>query len=64
MLDFNANLLSRRHRLQDVSMRRKATEERAMSGYDFELRSQVPYLPWMTARVRRYHWDSDLQTIT
>lgn len=59
MLDFNANLYraATGYKMIDAA---NGTEERAMGGYDFELRSQVPYLPWMSAGVRRYHWDSDL----
>jgi hypothetical protein len=32
--------------------------ERALDGYDVELRSIVPYLPWLTVSGRSYEWDS------
>lgn len=32
--------------------------ERALDGYDVEIRSIVPYLPWLTVSARRYEWDS------
>ena len=59
MLDFNTNIYRALtgYKTVDAST---STEERAMSGYDFELRSQVPFLPWLNAGLRRYHWDSDI----
>lgn len=59
MLDFNTNLYRRLtgYRTIDDST---STTERAMNGYDFELRSQVPFLPWMQVGARYYHWQSDL----
>ena len=59
MLDFNANLYRAITGYKSVDVATQ-TEERAMSGYDYELRSQVPFLPWLTAGVRRFHWASDL----
>jgi hypothetical protein len=59
MLDFNSNVY---RRITDFKMidSSTSTEERAMNGYDFELRSQVPYLPWMRVGARYYRWQSDL----
>ena len=59
MLDFNTNIYRAITGYKTVDAA-TSTEERAMSGYDFELRSQVPFLPWLNAGVRRYHWTSDI----
>ena len=58
MLDFNANIY---RRLSDEKMIDAATStiERAMSGYDVELRSQMPFLPWVRIGARYYRWQSD-----
>lgn len=33
--------------------------ERAMSGWDTELRSQVPFMPWLQVGAKYYRWKSD-----
>ncbi len=35
--------------------------ERALDGYDVELTSQIPYLPWVRGRGRYFHFDSEAQ---
>lgn len=34
-------------------------EERALSGRDFRLAGQVPYLPWATLNAMYFHWDKE-----
>ncbi|PHS76803.1 MAG: hypothetical protein COB59_10405 [Rhodospirillaceae bacterium] len=34
------------------------TQEEVLSGRDFELSAQVPYLPWAKVHASRYYWDS------
>lgn len=36
------------------------TTEEALSGHDFEMRSQVPYLPWLRVGAKGYFWDNKL----
>ncbi|MGE0255052.1 MAG: inverse autotransporter beta domain-containing protein [Alphaproteobacteria bacterium] len=36
------------------------TDEKVLDGRDVELRTQVPYLPWMRVGAKRYYWDADL----
>ena len=57
MLDFNGNWY---RAITDYKTVDSSTSERALNGYDLELRSQVPYLPWMQIGARKYHWDSEL----
>lgn len=52
--DFFANYYDA---ISDEKLINEATE-RALDGYDVELRSIVPYLPWLTVSARRYEWDS------
>ena len=63
MLDFNSNVY---RRITDFKMidASTSTEERAMNGFDLELRSQVPYLPWMRVGARYYRWQTDLSDDT
>ncbi len=35
-----------------------STSEEALSGYDLEARTQLPYLPWASAGLRRYFWNT------
>lgn len=58
MLDFNTNIYRRitGYRTIDDAA---GTTERAMNGYDFELRSQVPFLPWMNVGAKYYRWQTD-----
>lgn len=59
MLDFNANIYRRITGYRSINDGTDTTE-RVMNGYDTELRSQVPYLPWMRVGARYYRWQSDL----
>jgi len=36
------------------------TDEKVLHGRDLELRTQVPFIPWMRVGAKRYIWDSDL----
>jgi hypothetical protein len=58
MLDLNANVYRAitGYRTIDPTL---GIQERAMSGWDVEARSQVPYLPWLRVGAQRYHWTSD-----
>lgn len=59
MLDFNGNWYKgvSSDRTVDAST---STLERVLDGYDLELRSQVPFLPWLQIGARRYVWQSDV----
>lgn len=35
------------------------TEERALSGFDAELETQLPYMPWARLALGGYHWDAE-----
>lgn len=59
MLDFNTNIYRRLTDYKTIDTT-TGTQERAMNGYDVELRSQVPFLPWMRVGARYYRWQSDL----
>lgn len=58
MLDGNVNLYKAisSEKLIDAA---NGISERAMSGWDTELRSQVPYLPWLQVGAKYYRWNSD-----
>ncbi len=53
MLDFYANGYVPVTGWQTVN---STANERTMAGWDAELRSQIPYLPWATIGVKRYVW--------
>ena len=55
-LDFNTNWYKA---LSGTKAIDATTNERAMSGWDAELRAQVPYLPWMQVGARYYTWHSE-----
>ncbi|MFN3657694.1 MAG: inverse autotransporter beta domain-containing protein [Pseudolabrys sp.] len=59
MLDFNTNIYRRITDYKTIDASTNTTE-RVMNGYDLELRSQVPYLPWAQVGARYYRWQSDL----
>ena len=58
MLDFSTNWYKAisGDKLIDAA---NAITERAMGGWDAEIRSQVPFLPWMQVAVQRYEWKSE-----
>lgn len=58
MLDLNANWYKAVSSEKSIDAAAGITE-RAMSGYDVELRSQVPFVPWLQVGARHYHWNSD-----
>jgi adhesin/invasin len=55
MLDFHAN-----NYVVITGDRTVATNliERAMNGWDSELRTKIPFLPWASFGVQRYDWES------
>jgi adhesin/invasin len=59
MLDFHANWYKgvSGDKTVDAST---STTEGVLDGYDFELRSQVPFLPWVDVGARRYYWNSEV----
>ncbi len=59
MLDFNTNLYRAITGYKTIDAA-TSTTERAMSGYDVELRSQIPFVPWMRVGATYYRWKSDL----
>lgn len=63
MFDFNANLYRRLSGYKTIDAA-AGTSEQAMNGFDLELRSQVPFLPWMRVGARYYRWESDLSDDT
>ncbi len=54
MLDFTANYYDALSDSKNVSGN---TTEQALDGFDLELRSQVPYMPWARAGVSYFSWD-------
>jgi len=60
MLDFHANQYTPLTRDKTVA---DGTVERAMRGWDSELRSQIPYLPWASVGLQRYVWTGDYSSI-
>ena len=60
MLDFHANDYKAVTRDRTVAT---DTVERAMDGWDGELRSQIPYLPWASVGLQRYVWTGDYSSV-
>lgn len=58
MLDFNANWYKAVSSEKSIDVTAGITE-RAMSGFDVEVRSQVPFLPWLQVGAQHYRWNSD-----
>ena len=40
-----------------------AMSERVMNGWDTELRSQVPFIPWARVGLQRYSWSGELSRV-
>ena len=55
MLDLNFNLYEAISNTVNVDK----TDEKALSGYEFELSSQIPYMPWTKFHYTDYLWEKD-----
>jgi hypothetical protein len=55
-LEINYNLY------EDISLQQVANKrkEQSLGGYDFNLSSQVPFMPWARLNYTSYEWDKDL----
>ena len=60
MLDFHANDYLRVTQDRDVG---SGATERAMNGWDSELRSQIPFLPWAKVGLQRYVWNGQFSNV-
>lgn len=60
MLDFHANDYIAATRDRTVG---NGVSERVMNGWDSELRSQIPYLPWARIGVQRYEWNGEFSSV-
>lgn len=56
MVDFTANYYDALSGSKTISAN---VTERALDGFDLELRSQVPYMPWARAGVGYFKWDGE-----
>lgn len=56
MVDFTANYYDATSGSENISA---ANTEKALDGFDLELRSQVPYAPWARAGVGYYMWEGE-----
>ena len=45
---------------QDIVDKRK---EQSLGGYDLNISSQIPYMPWARFNYTSYEWDADLATV-
>ena len=55
-LEINYNLY------EDISLQQVANKrkEQSLGGYDFNVSSQVPFMPWARLNYTSYEWDADL----
>ena len=55
-LEINYNLY------EDISLQQVANKrkEQSLGGYDFNVSSQVPFMPWARLNYTNYEWDKDL----
>lgn len=60
MLEFRANDYTALTHDRSVAT---DTVERAMNGWDSELRSKIPYLPWASIGLQRYVWTGDYSSV-
>ena len=55
-LEFNANFY------EDISLQQVANgrKEQALGGYDLNISSQIPYMPWARFNYTSYEWEADI----
>ena len=58
-LEINYNLY------EDISLQQVANKrkEQSLGGYDFNVSSQIPFMPWARFNYTSYEWDADLATV-
>ena len=59
MLDFTANSYHKLTNMEVVD----GTEEQVLSGYEINLASQVPYMPWSKINWQNYYWDNEKASV-
>ena len=55
MLDFTANSYHKLTNMQTID----GKEEQVLSGYEVNLSSQIPYMPWATFNWQNYNWENE-----
>ena len=55
MLDFNYNLYQKATNQKIIS----GTAEQTLSGQEYNISSQIPYLPWTTFNYQGYRWENE-----
>ncbi len=55
LLDFTANSYHKLTNMETID----GTEEQVLSGYEINLASQVPYMPWSKVNWQNYYWDNE-----
>ena len=55
LLDFTANSY---HKITDMQLY-DGTEEQVLSGYEINLASQIPYMPWSKINLQNYKWENE-----
>ena len=55
ILDFTANSYHKLTNMQTIS----STEEQVLSGYEINLASQIPYMPWSKVNYQSYMWENE-----
>ncbi len=58
MLDFTANTYHKLTNMEVVD----GTEEQVLSGFEINLASQIPYMPWATINWQSYSWEKEKAT--
>jgi len=58
MLDLTANSYHKLTNMEVVD----GTEEQVLSGYEINLASQIPYMPWATINWQNYSWEKEKAT--
>ena len=55
MLDFNYNLYQKATNQKIIS----GTKEQILSGQEYNISSQIPYMPWTTFNYQGYRWENE-----
>ena len=55
MLDLTANSYHKLTNMETID----STEEQVLSGYEINLSSQIPYMPWATVNWQNYGWENE-----
>tara|TARA_A100001011_G_C14126083_1_gene763383 strand:- start:271 stop:1029 length:759 start_codon:yes stop_codon:yes gene_type:complete len=58
MLDFTANRYQKITNMKKVA----STEEQVITGTEFNLTSQLPYMPWAKINWQNYYWENEKAT--